>query len=108
MCISYYAQVNQPRSRGRIYIGPLLASNSTTSGPTRVKPEICLELAYHAKTLIVTGGDSPVWCVKSMNTVTGALELKPITDGWVDDAYDTLRGRGEDANSRVIYDVATP
>jgi hypothetical protein len=104
LCLSFYAGRNLPRRRGRVYIGPLLTmaafTDSTTTGIVRPSDSLRTAMTASAKTLqasAVTAGLR--WCVLSQSD----SNLKDITAGWVDNAFDTQRRRGEDASSRMTW-----
>jgi hypothetical protein len=107
MCASFYSGRNLPRQRGRVYIGPLTqASADTTQGGTgRVLPTPALVFALveamrKLQTNAIDGGLN--WCVLSQ----ADQALKSVTAGWVDNAFDTQRRRGEDATSREAWSAA--
>lgn len=104
MCLSFQgaraAGAPQNRRRGRVYIGPLDVSWLNTDGrplQTRIST-----LTTAAATLSATlNALSPavelaVWSVVDQHAVV-------VTDGWVDNAWDTQRRRGKDATSRTTW-----
>jgi hypothetical protein len=109
LCASFFAGRNLPRQRGRVYIGPLTKAaadvpNSAT-GIVRPTPGLTNAIMESSKKLqseAINGGLN--WCVLSQ--ADGAL--KSITGGWVDNAFDTQRRRGEDASSRLTWSAASP
>ena len=81
----------QARKRGRVFIGPLAAGAAATTGPlNETRPAAgCLQaITLAANTLRQAAG--PIWMIWSRS----AGQLVPVTDGWVDDAFDTQRRRG--------------
>ncbi len=105
---SFYAGRNLPRRRGRIYIGPLQSTDLFTSaqtGTTRPTDVVKRGLVSSMKRLQASAqGVGLRWCVLSQ----ADANLKDITAGWVDDAVDTQRRRGEGATSRLVWDAFTP
>jgi hypothetical protein len=105
VCASYYSEFNRPRSRGRVYLGPLVSGAMTSSAgqPARVHPNLMDSITSSMTTLIdfqpILG---PRWCVIAKSETTSAPELKPITHGWCDNAFDTMRKRGEKATARGL------
>lgn len=105
ICCSFFAGRNLPRSRGRIYFGPLTTGTATADGDPRIKvaPTIPLMLVGQMAKLQadsqVSGEGRPKWCVLSQ----ADAELKEVTAGWVDDAFDTQRRRGEEAKNRTTW-----
>jgi len=103
VCASFFAGVNLPRRRGRVYIGPLTVSTgSSETGTGIVRPTVAIQraLTTSMKRLQANAVTSGLrWCVLSQ--VDAAL--KDITAGWADNAYDTQRRRGEDASARETW-----
>lgn len=92
----------QARRRGRIYLGGL-ANTDDPSGtsafpkpsPLKVQNRCNAASAY----LVTLSGTSWTWCVFSrVNN-----NYVPVTNGWVDDAYDTQRRRGQDPQARTLW-----
>jgi hypothetical protein len=107
LCLSYQAQrlsgFAQASRRGRLYIGPLSTATgvSTTGIPVTTANGIVATLAAAGTAM---AGKSPttngfVWCIYSPKFNTGAV----VTDGWVDNAFDTQRRRGLKATSRTLW-----
>lgn len=94
-CLSYVAAENQPRNRGRIYLGPL-STNAVNAGNgnTAVDENWRRSVLASAKRLM----DKPeyTWSLWSPTS----QEMKPITGAWMDNAFDTQRRRGEEADVR--------
>lgn len=88
------------RRRGRLFIGPLALNQAITeSGESRVSTQAKTVLTYAATALwdVFAGG----WCVWSRADET----LYSVTGGWVDDAFDTQRRRGDAPLSRTLWPV---
>lgn len=106
-CLSYQAEgvsgIPQARRRGRIYLGPFsdLAAEriSNESRPKEVMRE---EIALAAERLQALNDTGIYWTVFS--TVSGAPAIGPeVTNGWVDNAWDTQRRRGVDTTARELW-----
>jgi hypothetical protein len=94
---------NQRNRRGRIYIGPLSTSTqvSTTGKPVTTANGI-VETIASAMTWLAGGTWATLgqtWDVFSQKFNTSAV----VTDGWVDNAFDTQRRRGEAATTRRLW-----
>lgn len=93
------------RRRGRVYIGPLNTFTcDATAGSTAVQRPaagfidlLLAQLTALGNTTITTGGAT--WEVFSHTDWDG----HPVTQGWVDNAYDTQRRRGEKATARDTF-----
>lgn len=103
-CLSYQAAaisgVPQARRRGRLFIGPL--AQTAQSGTTVPRPATGLiatlcETADSFRVAAVALGLP--WVVHSRVLGTGAN----VTNGWVDNAFDTQRRRGEAATARTLW-----
>lgn len=101
LCASFYSVLNVPRNRGRIYLGPLSVNAVGSAAPNVARPATTLinSLAQSAKWLAQQGGTDFSWAV--LSKADGVA--KGITDGWVDNAFDTQRRRGEEATSRQVW-----
>lgn len=117
MVSSIVAQRNQPRSRGRFYFGPL--AGSVTSGGTALtdsRPNANAMNALVGATNFlapqdpITGfpqghvvGPSPddIVILAVISQMNGTASS--ITGGWVDDAFDTQRRRGQAPSSRTTW-----
>lgn len=102
LCGSFYALRNLPRQRGRIYFGPFTV-NATQDEPVnqRAHPRLQLRETIHGllKRLISKPANTVNLAVYSrMDNVARA-----VTAGWVDDAFDTQRRRGQDASGRLPF-----
>lgn len=108
VCLSFYSERNLPRSRGRVYIGPLSQQSAEVGTNGRVHPSDTLveTLATAANRMrnSAMGPDQPQWAILSQRDAA----LKLVTNGWVDDAFDTQRRRGEIATERTIWGDGVP
>lgn len=103
VCLSFYSERNLPRRRGRVYIGPLgTTALRPGAGAARPAQDLRDHLVLAAQRLGNRGDVE--WGVVSK----AAAAFYPITNGWVDDAFDTQRRRGEAPTSRIIYQLAPP
>lgn len=104
-CISYYADRNLPRQRGRIYIGPLESGLSDATGNTGVRIGDLLKNALVGMGVyLVAGNANLTWTLLSRaDAVT-----RVVTDGWVDDAFDIQRRRGVAPSTRTRFTAAGP
>lgn len=102
LCLSYYATVNQPRRRGRIYFGPLAAEGLVFSGSAvggDARPAAALRTSLLLSGALLRDFDTGLypWAVlhaRDGNGPAATPALRPITDLWVDDSFDTQRRRG--------------
>jgi hypothetical protein len=88
------------RDRGRIYLGPLLQlamDQDVTTRRPKVTATCMLDIGKAAS--VLSGSADPTWCVWSRTNAT-ALS---VDQGWVDDAFDTQRRRGEAAAVRSAW-----
>ena len=91
------------RHRGRIFIGPVSNLTSATVGATSeivVSDPYRQVLAAAATKLIEEAGQNNItWVIWSRTDNA----LRPITGGFVDDAYDTVRSRGQKPSTRTNF-----
>lgn len=107
VCGSFYSFRNLPRSRGRIYWGPFNTGVLMNGTNGRVKPDtVFVDTLAQSLDAVKTQSQATglTWCILSQRDA----ELKPVTNGWVDDAFDTQRRRGEEPISRVEWGTALP
>lgn len=100
LALSIVAQRNQPRMRGRLFLGPF-KQGAGTSTPPRPGATLIADVSANAAQLLNNSQSSTEWdwCVLSQ----ADADLKVITGGWVDDAWDTIRSRGVASSSRDTY-----
>jgi len=95
VCLSFYADQNRPRKRGRLYIPATLLGNVTAaarpSGPAR---QLVADLVPIFANL---GGANVDWVVFSRADNTA----RKVTNWWVDDAWDIQRSRGLRTTARL-------
>jgi hypothetical protein len=102
LCASFYAGLNRPRYRGRVYLGPFTTvsgSDVVTGGPERATPTVALidSVAGSLKRLILNPLTQNLAVYSQLDGVA-----RVVTNGWVDDAWDTVRSRGQAATRRVM------
>lgn len=103
MCLSFYGSVNAPTRRGRLFIGPLVPSimevDSTTKRVAVAQLARDTLKATALKHIADTAAANVQWCVFSRKNQLAHI----VTNGWVDDAVDIQRRRGEDATTRTTF-----
>lgn len=110
LCTSYRAALvsgeNPARRRGRLYFGPLNAGASAGTGSNVVRPSTAVigDLYRATRDLADASTLGARWVVWSRVNESAV----PIEYGWVDNAFDTQRRRGEDATSRTNWSVEIP
>lgn len=115
ICLSFQATaesgVSQARRRGRVFIGPLTTAILTTdAGPPYVGGGPRGDLATAAAALAAPGA-LPVtgnvhWAVYSPTLdVAGSIDdaFNDVDNGWVDNAFDTQRRRGQKPTVRQTW-----
>lgn len=103
MCVSFQADrasgEPQSRRRGRVFIGPLGTGGVGSDG----RPSTALLTAYEtaAQNLLDASNAATdwVWCIYS--TVNDDISF--VTNGWIDNSYDTQRSRGLEYTARNLY-----
>jgi hypothetical protein len=98
VCLSYYATVNQPRKRGRVYLPAPILGNA--AGARLGAGDVTRMLTFGpALFKNLPSGHVPV--VFSRTNVA----TYPITNYWVDNEWDTVRSRGLVATTRSLGTV---
>lgn len=95
----------QARRRGRVYIGPISSVWASSSSPV-IATEVVEDFASAAQSLAVAAEASTTyaWCVYSK----ADEDLVPVTNGWVDNAFDIQRRRGLTASVREAWTTLIP
>lgn len=94
LCLSYYADRNLPRQRGRIYVPAELLTAAVGVRPNSAQMTNVKDL--HQKFADLGGADVE-WSVFSrMDNVH-----RQVQHSWVDDEWDTVRSRGLRATTRM-------
>lgn len=108
ICLSFsgpaVAGVPAARRRGRVFLGPWATSASLTddvAGRVFINPTVRDALKNAALALNDAHGpeDPYKWSVFSPTDNA----MVPVTKGWVDEAYDTVRSRGTASKSRATW-----
>lgn len=108
LCMSYAAAatsgVPAARRRGRIYLGGFIASANGSDG----RPNSALrgDIARAGRDLIQASNASVSWEWQQYSQTNALGNI--VASGWVDDAWDTQRRRGEAASSRITFTGGTP
>ena len=104
----------QARRRGRVYIGPLSAAVTVIDTATGVPAAAALTRIQRAGRDMLAAANASIdwtWGVESPTLralATGPESFTPIQNGWVDNAFDTQRRRGERATARQLWTATTP
>lgn len=109
-CNSYQAVqvagVNQARRRGRFYIGPLAASVSAGNPPrpsSGFRNVVALASQRMRSQFTDIPGLGAQWVVLSGLDAPEAPPTAPVVNGWIDDAFDVQRRRGEAPTVRETW-----
>lgn len=111
ICISYHSDFGvdresvgntrpKARDRGRMYIGPLATGCVSIPDPNKeavVTPN-CLSTMRDAMSTLVVNPNLVTWCLWSRADAA----LKPVVGGFVDNAFDVQRRRGNAASNRLV------
>lgn len=97
LCLSFYADDNVPRRRGRIFLGPFRASEMSER-PGQLLIDRAKSVAQDLANL---GGANVQWVVHSPTTG----DFHNVTHVWVDDEWDTIRSRGRRAGVRNLQEL---
>jgi hypothetical protein len=99
LCLSYFADRNLPRNRGRMYLPVSQYQTSTSLGErpgTNIMGAALAMVTLSNQSFPDVGGVDVQWCVYSR----ADDKFKQVTDAWVDDEWDTVRSRGLKATRR--------
>lgn len=102
ICASFYALVNRPRYRGRVYLGPWqigVSQDEAVTDRANVLTAIRTGIASTFGRLVNKGANTSNLAVYSRADGTARV----VTNGWVDDAWDVQRRRGQDATVRTLF-----
>ena len=96
LCLSFYAERNLPRQRGRLFIPAGLGSGFGTAG---VRPNVGQQNFVSDLVAIFAelGGPDVDWVVYSPTANLG----HKVTNWWVDNEWDTIRSRGLRGDARI-------
>lgn len=104
ICLSFQGSrisgTSQARRRGRVYLGPLMNVQNTTTSTVILNSTVDQIRDAAATLLAASDADADWrWCVYS--TVNDALVT--VSNGWVDNAFDIQRRRGITATQRLTF-----
>lgn len=101
LCVSFQADpvsgVPQARRRGRIYLGPLAEAASSNARPSTS----VLNVVEAAAQRLLDESTLSVWKWQVYSR-TGQTHAT-VTGGWIDNAWDTQRRRGNDPTARLSF-----
>lgn len=100
-CLSFYAERNIPRQRGRLYI-PAAMATPTSMGEIRPNSALMQKVADLAPIFGSLGGNDVDWCVFSRLNNT----MRSVSHWWVDDEWDVMRSRGLRGSTRLTGTVS--
>lgn len=107
-CFSYQggriSGTNQARRRGRLFLGPWVTAMIAGNG--RVAGLLQVSICRAGKELLKQSDDATDWTWVVYSPTDNAAV--PIIDGWVDDAWDTVRSRGPKPSSRTLFSTVLP
>jgi len=103
LCLSFQGPllsgVPQARRRGRVYLGPFNVTSLDLVGRPTVAIRNALRNAGEVMRVASAAAGTYKWAVFS--SVTGTPTT--VTNGWVDDEFDTQRRRGRKPTTRVVF-----
>ena len=106
LCLSFKADPPEtPRRRGRVYVGPFnvtaVTPEAAAGGPGRPNESLVNTLVGLGNALLASSQNNPRWVIHS--PTTGLFPI--VTNGWVDNSFDTQRRRGVAPSSRVEFAI---
>jgi hypothetical protein len=101
VCLSFFADRNVPRRRGRLYI-PHYKIENKTALDHHINAGTMNKVGTLAPQLAGLGGADIDWIVWSRAAGAGYK----VTDWFVDNAWDTVKSRGYRADQRVVGTVS--
>jgi hypothetical protein len=94
-----FSSGNGPRAKGRVYLGPLGGNTLDATGDApRPSSNFMAAVAAGAENLLATS-ENVTWVTVSPTAGTSGV----VTDGWVDNAWDTQRSRGAAPTMRIDW-----
>jgi hypothetical protein len=96
LCLSFYAEHNRPRRRGRLYMPVTLCIAGGVGTPRPSQPTID-KIASFVTVLTALGGVDVDWCVYSKLD----NQARKVTNWWIDNAWDIQRSRGLEPTART-------
>lgn len=106
VCMSFQATKasgqNQARRRGRVFLGPVAAAIvSETAGRTAVTSTARAAIVSAGLALLTASNTAADWEWAVYSPTDNAAVA--VNNGWVDDAFDTIRSRGERPTTRSVF-----
>lgn len=98
LCLSFYAGLNRPRFRGRVFIPGSLIAGGTAARPTTVQQQEALDWS---NTFMNNLAPNHMWTVYSKRDGQGYV----VSNAWVDDEWDIQRRRGLRGTSRLLKTI---
>jgi len=95
VCLSYYATVNRPRWRGRLYLPGALLTPTLGLRPNATTMNKALSFRTILTSAMPEGTYMEVWSPT-------AGEGHGVTNWWVDDEWDIVRSRGLKGSTRIV------
>lgn len=96
ICLSFYASVNQPRKRGRLYVPSMVAGVAASDCQSKIPAAKRTTVAGLVPIFAGLGGSNVDWIVWSHANGSASK----VTNWWVDDAWDVIRSRGIKSTAR--------
>lgn len=90
---------NGPRGRGRAYFGPFVEGVNTNTDGRSVPLNTLVDAILAGATDLLNSTENPTWGVLSVADRT----FRPVTGGYVDNAWDVQRSRGRAPTSRTAF-----
>lgn len=103
VCLSFVAGRNQPRSRGRIFLGPLGKGSVSLQDDEPVPSGLLMATLVDRAENVLNTSENVSWHLVSQADAAA----KEVTGGWVDNAFDTMRKRGRRPTSRDSWGTYT-
>jgi hypothetical protein len=104
LCLSFQgvavSGTPQSRRRGRVYLGPWAVTMLTGSNGRPNSTHIAT-IDAAATNLLAESGVTNGWFWTVWSEVNGTDT--EVDNGWIDNSFDTIRGRGEAATSRSLF-----
>jgi hypothetical protein len=97
LCLSFYGNVNQPRSRGRVYIPAPLFLAPGASIPVRPTAPQMAKVGALAPIFENLGGAGVDWSIFSR----ADNAIRSVKNWWVDNEWDVMRSRGMRGTDRL-------
>jgi hypothetical protein len=102
LCMSYQAtRVSgqlQSRRRGRVYLGPFAVTAASDSVPSAA---LLTAIKTAAQGLLTTSTANANWTWVQFSETDQAEH--DVVDGWIDNAFDTMRSRGRRPTVRTLF-----